>query len=114
MKTIADLIGNEATERLKERYGVLVDRIFVEVKGEHVLKSLFQIIDYKITSDNPGNNEIERMLDMGIAEIEYALYSVLGLAMEKEKIHLDNNLPRNGIQRRIDEIRKKVEELKSD
>jgi hypothetical protein len=100
MKIIAEIIGNEATEVLKERYGVLVDRIFVEKKeGAQIFKMKFQLFNWKKTSASPTNKETERVLDIGVAEIEYTLYSFLNFGSRSGKceIHLNNNLPKNGI-----------------
>ena len=99
MKIIQELIGNEATEKLKGRYGELVDRISVEKHGPQIFKMKFQIFDYKRTSVRPATIEIERAMGVGIAEIEQALYRVLHFDDEnmEEGIHFNNNLPRNGI-----------------
>ena len=99
MKRIEELIGNEATERLKERYGHLVDWIFVEEQGAQIFKMEFQILDWKRVLNNPPDSEIERAIGVGIAEIEHALYRVLnfdGRNME-HGFHFNNDLPKNGL-----------------
>ncbi len=99
MKTIQELIGKEATERLKERYGQLTDWASVEEQGPQIFKMTFQIVDYKRTSTSPTPIMIERAMGVGLAEIEHALYRVLnfdGRNME-QGFHFNNDLPRNGI-----------------
>lgn len=99
MKKIAKVVGEGAYARWKQRYGVLVDEIFVEEEERHIFKMVFQIFDWKRTSANPTNTEIEGALGIGVAEIEYALYNVLNIGDREgeDEIHLNNNLPRNGI-----------------
>jgi hypothetical protein len=99
MKTIRELIGKEATERLKERYGQLTDWASVEEQGPQIFKMKFQIVNYKRTSTSPTPIMIERAMGVGLAEIEHALYRVLnfdGRNME-QGFHFNNDLPRNGI-----------------
>jgi hypothetical protein len=99
MKTIQELIGNEATRRLKEWYGVLVDWILVEKQGPQIFKMKFQILDYKRTSASPTPIMIDRAIGVGVAEIENALYGVLNFGNREAypEIHLNINLPKNGI-----------------
>lgn len=99
MKTIEELIGNEATERLRERYGELVRWIWVEEQGPQVFKMELQVIDWKKMSPNPTDIDKEGALGVGIAEIEYGLYNILdfGDVSGDRRVHLNNNLPKNGI-----------------
>ena len=99
MKKIQELIGKEATERLKERYGQLVYWTSVEEQGPQLFKMTFQIFDFKRTSVRPTPIMIERVMGVGLAEIEHALYRVLnfdGRNME-QGFHFNNDLPKNGI-----------------
>jgi hypothetical protein len=99
MKKIQELIGKEATERLKERYGQLVDWTFVEEQGPQIFKMQFQIFDYKRTSARPTPIMIERVMGVGLAEIEQALYSILNFDGRNmgHGFHFNNDLPKNGI-----------------
>jgi tRNA nucleotidyltransferase/poly(A) polymerase len=99
MKTIQELIGKEATERLNERYGILVDRLFVEEEESvGVFQIKFQVFTRKQLSFNPSTIERERLIGIGVAEIECALYDVLNFGKKIEQaIHLNHNLPKNGI-----------------
>jgi hypothetical protein len=99
MKKIEELIGNEATERLKERYGELVDWVEVEEQGPQVFKMTFQISDWKKMHTGPTNRDKERVIGIGVGEIEDALYHVLNFSDNdmEHGLHFNNNLPRNGI-----------------
>ena len=100
MKTIEEVIGADATAELKERYGRLVNWIFVEEPEPGVFGMRFQIADWKRMSAKPGDNEIKkRTIGLGVAEIEHELYSLLnfdGTAVETG-MHLNYNLPKNGV-----------------
>lgn len=103
MKRIEEIIGTKATKRLKESYGELVDWIGVEEESPQIFKMRFQISDWKKTicgmRTEPTNGDKERVIGVGVAEIEQTLYRVLdfGSRSGKYEIHLDNGLPRNGI-----------------
>jgi hypothetical protein len=99
MKRIEDLIGEGAASRLKERYGILMDYIGVAEQGPQMLKMKLQVMNYKSMSACPSCNEKERTLGIGIAEIEYILYSFLNFGERgaEQVIHCNNNLPKNGI-----------------
>jgi tRNA nucleotidyltransferase/poly(A) polymerase len=98
MNPIQELIGNKATERLNERYGILVDRLFVEEESVGVFQIKFQVFTRKQLSFNPSTIEREGLIGIGVAEIECALYAVLNFGKKIEQaIHLNHNLPKNGI-----------------
>lgn len=99
MRTIQELIGEEGADRLRERYGILMAHIGVEEEGVQIFKMKLQVIDYKRMSTCPSCSEKERTLGVGLAEIEYCLYTFLdfGEKNTEEVIHLNNNLPSNGI-----------------
>jgi hypothetical protein len=67
MKRIQELIGNEATERLKERYGELVDCIGVEKEGPQIRKILFQLLDWKIDQEGLQDRWV-KIIEMKISK----------------------------------------------
>jgi hypothetical protein len=102
MKIIAEILEKAAYTRLKERYGVLVDLIFVEEESNSYsgrsFKMKFQLFNWKMISTESGTGN-EREIGVGLAEIERAIYQILKFSggMEEEEIHLNSNLPKNGI-----------------
>lgn len=98
MKLIADILEKKAYTRLNERYGVLVDRIGVKEELDPLVgltfEMKFQLSNWK-RMDPSG--EKERVIGVGVAEIECALYNVLNFSDREQGIHRNNNLPENGI-----------------
>jgi hypothetical protein len=94
MKIIAEMIRGAAYVRLKERYGILVDRVFVKEWGVPMnrnLKMKFQMFNWKQTSVKPTQIEIEWAIGVGLAEMEYALVRVeerLGRLNGQKKGHI--------------------------
>lgn len=102
MKIIAEMIRGAAYVRLKERYGELVDRVFVKELGVQMNRSFemkFQMFNWKRISTEPTETEIDETLGRGVAEMENALYRLLNFGEKKieQAIHLNHNLPKNGI-----------------
>ena len=103
-KSIEELVGSEAVERLRTEFGEFVDNISVTEKLDATIGCNFFDLRFEVWTlkTSPPRNlplERERQIGVGIAEIRQTLYRVLEIGKENKlhkdelRICVDNKLP---------------------